>query len=123
MRRLSSFRKAMRRFQIFSLDLINKIDGKDFSSELNTQQSEKRALKEDCIFYLPTIIFKKRKRRPCLKISRLLKHLQKCTKKDLMIRTFYRHMEEKSFKKIIYQLIIMEKIEAPLCVYKSRCEY
>ena len=105
----------------FSVDLINKINGKDHSKEMSATDATAFLLRLDLskdqyqtirkesaarkLHLLPPYKHVQEEKKKAL--PKNIKVTETCAEvplKDLMIKTFHRHMEEKSFKKMIYQL-------------------
>ena len=110
----------MRNFGL-SVDLINKINGKDKSNQMSATDATAFLLRLDLskdqyltirkeskarkLHFLPPYHHVQEEKTKAL--PKNIKITETCAEvplKDLMIKTFYRHMEEKSFKKMIYQL-------------------
>ena len=105
----------------FSMDLINKIDGKDLSNEMSATDATAFLLRLDLskdqyqtirkessarkLHFLPPYKHVQEEKEKALpKNIKVTETSAEVPLKDLMIKTFHRHMEEKSFKKMIYQL-------------------
>ena len=106
----------------FSTDIINKINGKDLSNEMSPTDATALLLRLDLskdqyltirkessarkLHFLPPYKHvQEEKKRALPKNIKITETSAEVPLKELMIKTFHRHMEEKSFKKIIYQVI------------------
>ena len=105
----------------FSVDIINKINGKDLSNEMSATDATALLLRLDLskdqyktirkessarkLHFLPPYTHVQEEKKKALpKNIKVTETSAEVPLKDLMIKTFHRHMEEKSFKKMIYQL-------------------
>ena len=105
----------------FSIDLINKINGKDKSNEMSVADGTALLLRLDLTknqyqviknesdkrksHFLPNYKDIQDEKQECLPDNiQIEEDCAQVPLKDLMIKTFQRHMLEKTFKKMIYQL-------------------